>query len=52
MNVDAIKSAVEKGNDFIVASQISNNNKKAGWASQYDKVWQMSQWDVHMKERL
>lgn len=38
MNVDAIKSAVEKGNDFIVASQISNNNKKAGWASQYDKV--------------
>lgn len=38
MNVDAIKSAVEKGNDFIVASQISNNNKKAGWASQYDKA--------------
>ena len=38
MNVDAIKSAVEKGNDFIVASQICNNNKKAGWASQYDKA--------------
>lgn len=38
MNVDEIKSAVEKGNDFIVASQISNNNKKAGWASQYDKA--------------
>ena len=37
MNVDEIKSAVEKGNDFIVKSQISNNNKKSGWATQYDK---------------
>lgn len=29
-----IKSALEKGNDFIIASQISQNGVKAGWATQ------------------
>lgn len=35
VNVDVIKAAVTKGNDFIVSSQISNDGVKAGWASQY-----------------
>lgn len=52
MNVDEIKSAVEKGNDFIVASQISNNNKKAGWASQYDKAGKVTMGRTYERESV
>lgn len=52
MNVDEIKAAVEKGNDFIIASQISNNNKKAGWASQYDKTGKVTMGRTYERESV
>lgn len=52
MNVDEIKSAVEKGNDFIVKSQISNNNKKSGWATQYDKSGNVTMGHTYERESV
>lgn len=52
MNVDEIKSAVEKGNDFIVKSQISNNNKKSGWATQYDKFGNVTMGHTYERESV
>lgn len=52
MNVDEIKSAVEKGNDFIVKSQISNNNKKSGWATQYDKSGSVTMGHTYERESV
>ena len=52
MNVDEIKSAVQKGNDFIVKSQISNNNKKAGWASQYDNSGNVTMGHTYERESV
>lgn len=52
MNVDEIKSAVEKGNDFIVKSQISNNNKKSGWATQYDKSRNVTMGHTYERESV
>lgn len=52
MNVDKIKSAVEKGNDFIVKSQISNNNKKSGWATQYDKSGNVTMGHTYERESV
>lgn len=52
MNVDEIKSAVEKGNDFIVKSQISNNNKKSGWATQYDKTGNVTMGHTYERESV
>lgn len=52
MNVDEIKSAVEKGNDFIVKSQISNNNKKSGWATQYDKSGNVTMGHAYERESV
>ena len=52
MNVDEIKSAVEKGNDFIVKSQISNNNKKSGWATQYDKSVNVTMGHTYERESV
>lgn len=34
MDMTAVKAAVEKGNDFLVATQVANDGVKAGWASQ------------------
>ena len=52
MNVDEIKSAVQKGNDFIVKSQISNNNKKSGWATQYDKAGNVTMGHTYERESV
>ena len=52
MNVDEIKSAVEKGNDFIIKSQISNNNKKSGWATQYDKSGNVTMGHTYERESV
>lgn len=52
MNVDEIKSAVEKGNDFIVKSQISNNNKKSGWATQYNKFGNVTMGHTYERESV
>ena len=52
MNVDEIKSAVEKGNDFIVKSQINNNNKKSGWATQYDKSGNVTMGHTYERESV
>lgn len=52
MNVDEIKSAVEKGNDFIVKLQISNNNKKSGWATQYDKSGNVTMGHTYERESV
>lgn len=52
MNVDEIKSVVEKGNDFIVKSQISNNNKKSGWATQYDKSGNVTMGHTYERESV
>ena len=52
MNVDEIKSAVEKGNDFIVKSQISNNNKKSGWATLYDKSGNVTMGHTYERESV
>ena len=52
MNFDEIKSAVEKGNDFIVKSQISNNNKKSGWATQYDKSGNVTMGHTYERESV
>lgn len=52
MNVDEIKSAVQKGNDFIVKSQVSNNNKKSGWATQYDKVGNVTMGHTYERESV
>ena len=52
MNVDEIKSAVEKGNDFIVKSQISNNNKKSGWVTQYDKSGNVTMGHTYERESV
>ena len=52
MNVDEIKSAVEKGNDFIVKSQISNNNKTSGWATQYDKSGNVTMGHTYERESV
>ena len=52
MNVDEIKSAVEKENDFIVKSQISNNNKKSGWATQYDKSGNVTMGHTYERESV
>lgn len=52
MNVDEIKSAVEKGNNFIVKSQISNNNKKSGWATQYDKSGNVTMGHTYERESV
>ena len=52
MNVEEIKSAVEKGNDFIVKSQISNNNKKSGWATQYDKSGNVTMGHTYERESV
>ena len=52
MYVDEIKSAVEKGNDFIVKSQISNNNKKSGWATQYDKSGNVTMGHTYERESV
>lgn len=52
MNVGEIKSAVEKGNDFIVKSQISNNNKKSGWATQYDKSGNVTMGHTYERESV
>lgn len=52
MNVDEIKPAVEKGNDFIVKSQISNNNKKSGWATQYDKSGNVTMGHTYERESV
>lgn len=52
MDVDEIKSAVEKGNDFIVKSQISNNNKKSGWATQYDKSGNVTMGHTYERESV
>lgn len=52
VNVDEIKSAVEKGNDFIVKSQISNNNKKSGWATQYDKSGNVTMGHTYERESV
>ena len=52
MNVDEIKSAVEKGNDFIVKSQISNNNRKSGWATQYDKSGNVTMGHTYERESV
>lgn len=52
MNVDEIKSAVEKGSDFIVKSQISNNNKKSGWATQYDKSGNVTMGHTYERESV
>lgn len=52
MNVDEIKSAVEKGNDFIVKSQTSNNNKKSGWATQYDKSGNVTMGHTYERESV
>lgn len=52
MNVDEIKSAIQKGNDFIVKSQISNNNKKAGWASQYDNSGNVTMGHTYERESV
>ena len=35
VDVNVLKAAVTKGNDFLVSSQITNDGVKAGWASQY-----------------
>jgi len=35
VDVNALKAAVTKGNDFLVSSQVSNDDVKAGWATQY-----------------
>ncbi|SEW07949.1 pectate lyase [[Clostridium] fimetarium] len=35
VNVDIVKAAVLKGNDFLISTQMSNDGVKAGWASQY-----------------
>lgn len=52
MNVDEIKSAVQKGNEFIVKSQISNNNKKSGWATQYDKSGNVTMGHTYERESV
>lgn len=35
LDVNALKTVVSKGNSFLVATQITNNNVKSGWATQY-----------------
>ena len=52
MNVDEIKSAVQKGNDFIVKSQVSNKNKKSGWATQYDKSGNVTMGHTYERESV
>lgn len=52
MDVDKIKAAVNKGNDFLIASQISNNDKKAGWASQYDKSGKVTMGRTYERESV
>lgn len=52
MNVDEIKSAIEKGNDFIIKSQISNNGKKSGWASQYDETGKVTMGHTYERESV
>lgn len=52
MNVDEIKSSIEKGNDFIIKSQISNNGKKSGWASQYDETGKVTMGHTYERESV
>lgn len=52
VDVNAIQSVITKGNDFLVATQITYDNVKGGWATQYTADKKMTMGRTYERESV